>query len=95
MGIGKSNKNKPIDRQAINDFLIANHELIKEKAKHFDELRSVLLEETPKSLRDDINKEYKSEIFSFICEMISRDSGIDTESIWITLEGLDMEEYLK
>lgn len=91
----KEKKISTRDISTVKEFLISNQGFIKDEAKYFDELRDALNEFTPKTLKDDLDSEYKREIVLFICEMISRDTGIDTETIMIAIEDINLKEYLK
>lgn len=84
----------PDVRQKIVDYLVSNQEHIKERTKNFTTLRDAMMSEIPKELHGDLNDEYRREVFSFLYELLAYDLAVDTESIMIVTEGMDLTDYL-
>lgn len=84
-----------MDKQDVIDYLVYNKEMIQELVEPFDQMKKLIEDTTPKELWDDVKQEYDWEVKGLILELITRNTGLDAESIIIILEDIDLREYLK
>lgn len=84
-----------MDKQDVIDYLVYNKEMIQELVEPFDQMKKLIEDTTPKELWDDVKQEYDWEVKGLILELITRNTGLDAESIIIVLEDIDLREYLK
>ena len=78
----------------IIDYLISNHQIIKEAMKPYKIQRDTLMAHNSRDHYKQIQKQYLDRARYMISSNLAYAYGIDTESVLVMLDSFDLTEYL-
>ena len=59
------------------------------------DFRNDLIKTEDIHFRDDINRQFKDRALSILADDLTKDLGVSTEDVYLVLENLNLEEYIK
>lgn len=90
-----TNINDNSQDERIRNYLIDNREFHKEILAKFVEAKGLAYKANPNVLHDDIKSEFNGIIRFNICNEVCMNLALDFESVYVIVEELNLEEYLK
>lgn len=79
----------------IQEYLIENKDRFKQENSYRFDLRNQLYKTENRVFHDDIKNNCDTIIRMNICDDVCENLGVDYESVYVILEDINMEEYLK
>lgn len=84
-----------LSRDRVLEYVLLNLEHLKDMTEAERALKYNILASTDPAFHDEVLKQYKDAVKEVVLEQIAQDTGVDTETIHILLDDLDITYMLE